>query len=156
VLLTLQEFDYLHQRLYSAPLPLTAFESADISDVSSFPSLSLPPNSPPEGSSAGNGIDQVSDLQTVDGGSPPSPTTSSYATITKRMGFYPDLERRESSLGRSTAENNTEYPALGAGDASASSGRPQGVWGTPRSPEPAKAKKKEKMMLFSNQVFFAD
>uniref|UniRef100_A0A7S3E8Y9 RING-type domain-containing protein n=1 Tax=Rhodosorus marinus TaxID=101924 RepID=A0A7S3E8Y9_9RHOD len=63
-----EEFDYLHQRLYSAPLPLTAFESADISDVSSFPSLSLPPNSPPEGSSAGNGIDQVSDLQTVDGG----------------------------------------------------------------------------------------
>ncbi|KAJ8904351.1 hypothetical protein NDN08_000872 [Rhodosorus marinus] len=149
-----EEFNYLHQRLYSAPLPLTAFESADISDVSSFPSLSLPPTSPSESNSAGNVVDQVSDLAPVDGGSPPSPTTSSYAMITKKMGFYPDLEGGESSssLGQSTAE----YPALGGGDASASSGRPQGVWGTPRSPETAKPKKKEKMTLFSSQVFFAD
>eukprot|EP00189_Rhodosorus_marinus_P008303 CAMPEP_0184754026 /NCGR_PEP_ID=MMETSP0315-20130426/44404_1 /TAXON_ID=101924 /ORGANISM="Rhodosorus marinus, Strain UTEX LB 2760" /LENGTH=677 /DNA_ID=CAMNT_0027233425 /DNA_START=463 /DNA_END=2496 /DNA_ORIENTATION=+ len=151
-----EEFDYLHQRLYSAPLPLTAFESADISDVSSFPSLSLPPTRSSGGSSAGNVIDHASNLQPVDGGPPPSPTTSSYATITKKMGFYPDLEGGESVLGQSTPENDAEYPALGGGDAPASSGRPQGVWGTPRSPEPAKPRKKEKTTLFSSQIFFAD
>mmetsp|Transcript_4165 Transcript_4165/g.12516 ORF Transcript_4165/g.12516 Transcript_4165/m.12516 type:complete len:621 (+) Transcript_4165:351-2213(+) len=108
----LKEFDSQHQAIYRSPLPVS-FEHVDISDTSTFPSLGDIVSTSLTSSTS----DQI-DAGDVDHASAPSESgessgISSYASITRNMGFYPSLNSGDQEH-TSVAEASTSesFPSL--------------------------------------------